>query len=158
MLNCAGEAHCLLLKLALDHSYESGILEDPNTVAPDDLYKMTQHPWEAPEKPANITIEFKAGMPVKVCNLDDGKVVDGSPFAIYQYLNEIAGKHGVGRIDIVENRFIGMKSRGVYETPAGVVLREAHLDLDALAMDKEVRVYSWWMHSVLGATSCGVKG
>ena len=117
-------------------SYESGILEDPSTHAPD-LYVMTVDPMKAPDKPELLTIEFAAGVPVKV-TCEDGKV-ETDPVQMYLLLNEVAGRNGVGRIDIVENRFIGMKSRGVYETPAGEVLRIAHLDIEALTIDKEVR-------------------
>lgn len=120
-------------------SYESGVLEDPAAHAPEaDLYTMTKDPAKAPDAPANIVIEFKAGVPVKVTNKDNG-VVKTDPLDMYLYLNEIGGEHGIGRIDIVENRFIGMKSRGVYETPAGTILRAAHIDVESLTMDREVR-------------------
>jgi len=119
-------------------SYESGILEDPAAPAPEDIYLMTTDPAKAPEKPENLEIEFKRGVPVKVKNLDDGTVHD-KPLAIFSYLNDIGGKHGVGRIDIVENRFIGMKSRGIYETPGGEILREAHLDIETFTMDRNLR-------------------
>lgn len=120
-------------------SYESGILEDPARHPPtEDLFTMTTDPEKAPEKPAQITVEFKKGVPTKVINKDDGTTKE-DPVALYTYLNEIGGKHGVGRIDIVENRFIGMKSRGVYETPAGEILRTAHIDIEGLTIDREVR-------------------
>uniref|UniRef100_A0A7N5ZZX7 Argininosuccinate synthase n=1 Tax=Anabas testudineus TaxID=64144 RepID=A0A7N5ZZX7_ANATE len=119
-------------------SYESGILENPKSHAPADLYLMTKNPEDAPSAPDVLEIEFKIGVPVKVTNVKEGISKD-SPLDIFTYLNEIGGKHGVGRIDIVENRFIGMKSRGIYETPGGTILLNVHLDIEAFTMDKEVR-------------------
>jgi argininosuccinate synthase len=119
-------------------SYESGILEDPETHAPTDLWQMTVSPKEAPDKDELLSIEFKRGVPIKVTNKSDGTVKD-SALEIYTYLNMVGGRNAVGRIDIVENRFIGMKSRGCYETPAGAIIREAHLDIEALTIDREVR-------------------
>ncbi|XP_077354501.1 argininosuccinate synthase isoform X1 [Festucalex cinctus] len=119
-------------------SYESGILENPKNHAPTDLYQMTKNPEEAPSSPDILELQFKNGVPVKVVNVKQGKSKD-TPLEIFLYLNEIGGKHGVGRIDIVENRFIGMKSRGIYETPGGTILLEAHLDIETFTMDKEVR-------------------
>lgn len=119
-------------------SYESGILENPKNHAPNDLYLMTTNPEDSPASPDELEIEFKKGVPVKVVNKKQGVTKD-KPLDIFVYLNEIGGKHGVGRIDIVENRFIGMKSRGIYETPGGTVLLNAHLDIETFTMDKEVR-------------------
>ncbi|CAG5867507.1 unnamed protein product [Menidia menidia] len=119
-------------------SYESGILENPKSHAPADLYLMTKNPEDSPSTPDVLEIEFKNGVPMKVINEKEGKTKQ-TPLEIFSYLNEIGGKHGVGRIDIVENRFIGMKSRGIYETPGGTVLLEAHLDIETFTMDKEVR-------------------
>nr|XP_020456583.1 argininosuccinate synthase [Monopterus albus] len=119
-------------------SYESGILENPKIHAPADLYLMTKNPEDSPSIPDVLEIEFKNGMPVKVTNVKEGTSKD-SPLDIFSYLNEIGGKHGIGRIDIVENRFIGMKSRGIYETPGGTILINAHLDIETFTMDKEVR-------------------
>lgn len=119
-------------------SYESGILEDPWTQAPGDIYQMTTDPAVAPENSCNLEIEFKKGLPTSVKNLDDG-VIHSNSFEIFSYLNKTGGQHGVGRIDIVENRKIGMKSRGIYETPAGEILRHAHIDIEALTMDREMR-------------------
>ncbi|EGD80422.1 argininosuccinate synthetase 1 [Salpingoeca rosetta] len=119
-------------------SYESGVLENPSAHAPPGIFNMTTDPEKAPQEPTTLAIEFKHGVPVKVTNKTEGVTKDGI-VEMYLYLNEVAGKHGVGRIDIVENRFIGMKSRGVYETPAGQVLREAHIDIEALTIDREVR-------------------
>uniref|UniRef100_A0A672ZJW2 Argininosuccinate synthase n=1 Tax=Sphaeramia orbicularis TaxID=375764 RepID=A0A672ZJW2_9TELE len=119
-------------------SYESGILENPKTHAPGDLYLMTKNPEDSPSTSDVLEIQFKNGVPVKVTNMTDGHSKD-SALDIFSYLNEIGGKHGVGRIDIVENRFIGMKSRGIYETPGGTILLKAHLDIETFTMDKEVR-------------------
>uniref|UniRef100_A0A8B9P8I5 Argininosuccinate synthase n=1 Tax=Apteryx owenii TaxID=8824 RepID=A0A8B9P8I5_APTOW len=110
----------------------------PKTRAPPGLYTKTQDPATAPDTPDTLEIEFKKGVPVKVTNAKDG-VTRQAALELFVYLNEIAGKHGVGRIDIVENRFIGMKSRGIYETPAGTILYHAHLDIEAFTMDREVR-------------------
>lgn len=119
-------------------SYESGILENPKTPAPDDLYLMTTDPAKAPDTPEIVEIEFKKGVPVRVHNVTDKSTHD-QPLDMYLYLNKVGGRHGVGRIDIVENRFVGMKSRGIYETPAGTILREAHLDIETFTMDREFR-------------------
>uniref|UniRef100_G3PWQ7 Argininosuccinate synthase n=1 Tax=Gasterosteus aculeatus aculeatus TaxID=481459 RepID=G3PWQ7_GASAC len=105
---------------------------------PADLYLMTKNPEDAPNTPDVLEIEFTNGVPVKVTNIKEGQSKD-SPLEIFSYLNEIGGKHGVGRIDIVENRSIGMKSRGIYETPGGTILFKAHLDIETFTMDKEVR-------------------
>ncbi|XP_026568225.1 argininosuccinate synthase [Pseudonaja textilis] len=119
-------------------SYEGGILENPKNHPPPSIYKKTRDPASAPDCPDTLEIEFKKGVPVKVTNMKDG-VVYHTSLELFIYLNEIAGKHGVGRIDIVENRFIGMKSRGIYETPAGTILHQAHLDLESFTTDREVR-------------------
>uniref|UniRef100_A0AAY4BGZ5 argininosuccinate synthase n=2 Tax=Denticeps clupeoides TaxID=299321 RepID=A0AAY4BGZ5_9TELE len=119
-------------------SYESGILENPKNHAPSDLYLMTKNPDDSPNHPDVLEIEFNRGVPVRVTHLKDGRSED-TPLDIFSFLNEIGGKHGVGRIDIVENRFIGMKSRGIYETPGGTILYHAHLDIEAFTMDREVR-------------------
>uniref|UniRef100_A0A672ZLW9 Argininosuccinate synthase n=1 Tax=Sphaeramia orbicularis TaxID=375764 RepID=A0A672ZLW9_9TELE len=108
------------------------------THAPGDLYLMTKNPEDSPSTSDVLEIQFKNGVPVKVTNMTDGHSKD-SALDIFSYLNEIGGKHGVGRIDIVENRFIGMKSRGIYETPGGTILLKAHLDIETFTMDKEVR-------------------
>lgn len=118
-------------------SFESGELEDPKFEPKDDMFKKTVSPQNAPDKETKIAIEFKGGVPVAVVNLSEGKIVKGA-LKLFQYLNELGSKNGVGRIDIVENRFVGMKSRGVYETPAGTILLKAHLDIEGLVLDKEV--------------------
>ncbi|XP_042334375.1 argininosuccinate synthase [Sceloporus undulatus] len=119
-------------------SYEAGILENPKNQAPPGLYTKTRDPAVSPDTPDILEIEFKKGVPIRVTNMKDATTCH-SPLKLFVYLNEIAGKHGVGRIDIVENRFIGMKSRGIYETPAGTILHHAHLDIEAFTMDREVR-------------------
>lgn len=119
-------------------SYESGILEDPNTHAPSDLYLMTTSPVEAPDRPVDLDIHFKDGLPTSVRNLSD-ETTYTDPLELFQYCNKIGGDNGIGRIDIVENRFIGMKSRGIYETPGGEILLAAHLDLEVFTLDREVR-------------------
>mmetsp|Transcript_39626 Transcript_39626/g.92715 ORF Transcript_39626/g.92715 Transcript_39626/m.92715 type:complete len:214 (+) Transcript_39626:878-1519(+) len=103
------------------------------------MFKMTTSPKKAPDTPEVVRIEFKAGVPVKISNLTDGETIKTDPLDIFLYCNAIAGKHGVGRIDIVENRFVGIKSRGIYETPGGTLLREGHLDLEGVCVDREVK-------------------
>ncbi|MBN2331354.1 MAG: argininosuccinate synthase [Candidatus Aenigmarchaeota archaeon] len=118
-------------------SYEAGMLEDPAQGPRPDMFELTVSPKDAPDKETTIEIEFKQGIPVKVRNLDDG-TVKTAPLELFVYLNKIAGKNGISRVDMVENRFVGIKSRGVYETPAGSVLLAAHRDLEGLTMDREV--------------------
>lgn len=117
-------------------SYEAGILEDPNTTPPTDMWKLTTAPEDAPVTPERISIEFKAGLPVKVTA---GTNTYTDPVEIFLALNALGRKHGVGRIDIVENRFIGVKSRGCYESPGATILRTAHVDLEGLTLDRNVR-------------------
>ncbi|KAE8214516.1 hypothetical protein CF319_g8798 [Tilletia indica] len=120
-------------------SYEAGILEDPNTTPPDDMWKLTVSPEKAPDTPERIVISFAKGIPSQVKLVDQqGKTVtDG--VEIFLTLNALARKHGIGRVDIVENRFIGVKSRGCYESPGATILRAAHIDLEGLTLDREVR-------------------
>jgi argininosuccinate synthase len=118
-------------------SYESGMLENPMTAPVKDMFRMTVDPEDAPNTPTYIRIEFTDGVPSKVMNKAAG-IEKTDPLDMFIYLNEVAGANGVGRIDIVENRFVGIKSRGCYETPAGTVLREAHLDLEGITLDREV--------------------
>jgi argininosuccinate synthase len=120
-------------------SYEAGVLEDPMYTLPEEAFQMTKSPKDAPDKETSIMIEFKKGIPVKVENKIT-KVVETEPLKLYSYLNKIAGENGIGRIDLVEDRFVGMKSRGVYETPGGTILRAAHLDIEGITMDREVMV------------------
>lgn len=117
-------------------SYEAGILEDPNTTPPTDMWKLTASPESAPETPEQITIEFKAGLPAKVTA---GNKTYTDSVEVFLALNALARKHGIGRIDIVENRFIGVKSRGCYESPGATILRVAHMDIEGLTLDRNVR-------------------
>jgi argininosuccinate synthase len=119
-------------------SYESGVLEDANETYEESMFKMTVSPQAAPETSTTIDIEFVKGVPVKLTNKTDG-TVKTDPLELFMYANEIAGANGIGRIDIVENRFVGIKSRGVYETPGGTLLRDAHMDLEGICMDREVK-------------------
>ncbi len=118
-------------------SYEAGILEDPKFSPNEDMFEITKSPKNAPDKEENIEIEFSQGNPVKVKNLDDGTAND-KPLELFQYLNSLGAKHGIGRIDMVENRYVGMKSRGVYESPGATILHIAHRDIEGLTMDREV--------------------
>ena len=113
-------------------SYEGGILEDPWSEPPAKMFLLTQSPEAAPDIAVQVEIEFEAGNPVAV----DGRRLD--PVALFTHLNRVGGEHGVGRVDLVENRFVGMKSRGVYETPGGTVLHVAHRALESLTLDREV--------------------
>ena len=118
-------------------SYESGMLEDPMCPPIKEMFRMTVDPEDAPQTPTVVRIEFVKGAPTKLVNKTTGEEFT-DPLDSFNALNVIAGANGVGRIDIVENRFVGIKSRGVYETPAGTVLRAAHLDLEGITMDREV--------------------
>jgi argininosuccinate synthase len=111
-------------------SHEGGILEDPATPPPADLFLLTRDPGSAPDSPLELAIAFEEGTPVAV----DGAGLD--PVSLVEQLNAMAGEHGVGRADVVEDRLVGMKSRGVYETPAGTVLRLAHRELEQLVLDR----------------------
>ena len=113
-------------------SYEGGILEDPWAEPPPKMFLLTNSPESAPDVPVEIEVDYEAGDPVAV----DGKRLD--PVALLEALNRMGGEHGVGRVDLVENRFVGMKSRGVYETPGGTILHVAHRALESLALDREV--------------------
>ncbi len=112
-------------------SFEGGILEDPGAATPDELRELTVDPAAAPDAPEDVAIAFDRGVPVAL----DGETLD--PVALIQSLNEKAGAHGVGRVDLVENRLVGMKSRGVYETPAGTVLVAALADLESITLDRD---------------------
>ena len=112
-------------------SAEAGVLEDPWTEPPAEAYEWTVDPEDAPATPAYVEIEYESGMPVRL----DGK--DLGPVAIVEYLNELGGKHGVGRIDHIEDRLVGIKSREIYEAPAGVILHTAHRALEAMTLSKQ---------------------
>jgi argininosuccinate synthase len=118
-------------------SHEAGILEDPGAAATEEVYSRTASIKNAPDEPDIIDITFKDGIPVKVENKKD-KRTETKPLPLFQYLNELGTKHGIGRLDMVENRFVGIKSRGVYETPGGTIIYNAHRDLEGLTMDREV--------------------
>jgi len=113
-------------------SYEGGVLEDPWVGPPEGMFRMTVDPENAPNEPEFITIGYEAGDPVSVNG------VRLSPVELLLTLNEIGGRHGIGRVDIVENRFVGMKSRGVYETPGGTLMYHAHRAVESLTLDREV--------------------
>jgi argininosuccinate synthase len=118
-------------------SHESGILEDPKLCAEQHVYTMTKNPMDAPDKETLIEVHFKDGTPVKVVDKTND-VEKTRPLELFEYLNKIGSENGVGRIDIVENRFVGIKSRGVYESPGMSILRAAHVDIEGIAMDREV--------------------
>lgn len=112
-------------------SIECGVIEDPALEAPDDAWEWTVSPLEAPDEPAYVTIGFERGVPVSL----DGEVLDG--VTLITRLNELAGAHGVGRTNMIENRLVGIKSRELYEAPAATVILEAHRDLESLVHDRE---------------------
>jgi argininosuccinate synthase len=111
-------------------SHEGGSLEDPDTVPPDDLFQLTLSPAEAPDEPRDVVIGFDRGIPVSVDH------IELDPVTLVTTLNRIGGAHGVGRIDLVEDRLVGMKSRGIYETPGGTLLYTAHSELEQLVLDR----------------------
>jgi len=116
-------------------SHEGGALEDPANAAPDEIWTLTKSPQEAPDTPGKVTIGFEQGVPVTV----DGKAISG--MEIIETLNALGGEHGVGRTDLVENRFVGMKSRGCYETPGGALILAAHQELESLTLDRATLHY-----------------
>ncbi len=113
-------------------SYEGGVLEDPWAEPPEKMFLLTNSPESAPDVPAHVEIDFEAGNPVAV----DGKAL--GPVALLERLNRLGSEHGIGRVDLVENRYAGMKSRGVYETPGGTILHAAHRALESLTLDREL--------------------
>ena len=115
----------------LHSSAEGKVLEDPWEEAPDYVYTRSVSPENAPDTPEEITIEFKTG---DACALNGQSM---TPFDLLKVLNEMGGKHGIGRVDLVENRYIGMKSRGIYETPGGTILYHAHRAIESITLDKE---------------------
>ncbi len=115
-------------------SHEGGILEDPWVEAPEHIYLMTRDPRKAPDEPREVEVDFQDGSPVAV----DGTKLSAA--RLIERVNQVAGEHGVGRLDMVEDRFVGMKVRGVYETPGGTVLHAAHRALSTLTMDREVLI------------------
>lgn len=113
-------------------SFEGGILEDPWNEPDEDMFKFTVSPENAPDKATYLEVEFRNGNPVAL----DGVAMDA--LSLFKKLNSLAGANGIGRLDMVENRFVGMKARGVYETPGGTLLRIAHRDLESITLDREV--------------------
>jgi argininosuccinate synthase len=113
-------------------SYEGDVLEDPWAEAPEDMFILTTDPRKAPDEPTYVEVDFEQGVPIAV----DGERL--SPATLLERLNALAGRNGVGRVDLVENRFVGMKSRGVYETPGGTILYAAHRGVESVTMDREV--------------------
>jgi argininosuccinate synthase len=113
-------------------SYEGGVLEDPWASPPEDIFTLTVSPEAAPDTPETIELGFETGNPVTL----NGKTL--TPAQMLAELNRLGGKHGIGRVDLVENRYVGMKSRGVYETPGGTILRQAHMALESITLDREV--------------------
>lgn len=118
-------------------SIECGVLEDPWVEPPHDVYQMTVSPEDAPNQPAYLTVDFQKGIPVKI----HGQEYD--PVALLKELNSVGGENGVGRVDSIENRLIGIKSREVYENPAGTILHTAHSELEALVLDRESLHYKF---------------
>jgi argininosuccinate synthase len=118
-------------------SHEAGILEDPKYKADRDMLVKMVTPQAAPDMETHMEIHFKDGIPVKVVNTDD-QTIKIDPLELFIYLNKVGGANGIGLLDMVENRFVGIKSRGVYETPAGEILIKAHMDIEGIAMDREV--------------------
>jgi argininosuccinate synthase len=113
-------------------SFEGGILEDPWSPAPEDMFVLSVSPEKSPDRPTFVEIDFEDGIPRKI----GGKPY--SPANLLSKLNEIGGQNGVGRVDMVENRYVGMKARGVYETPGGTILHIAHRAIESITMDREV--------------------
>jgi argininosuccinate synthase len=118
-------------------SHEAGILEDPAYKPEKEMFTKIVPPQLAPDKETQIEIHFKDGIPVKVENKAD-KIKVTDPLELFIYLNKVGGENGIGMLDMVENRFVGIKSRGVYETPGGTILLQAHMDIEGIAMDREV--------------------
>lgn len=118
-------------------SYEAGILEDTKKTLADESFEMTKSPKEAPDKETTIEVTFEHGNPINIKNKNDG-TIKTKPLEIFQYLNKLGGENGIGRLDMVENRFVGIKSRGVYESPAATILHIAHRDIEGLTLDREV--------------------
>ena len=116
-------------------SFEGGILEDPWKEPSDDMFLLSVSPEKAPDKPTYVEITFEAGVPVAI----DGKKMDG--VSLVSKLNEMGGANGIGRVDMVENRLVGIKSRGVYETPGGTILMTAHKDIESITLERETAHY-----------------
>jgi len=113
-------------------SYEGGVLEDPWVAPPAGMFRRTTDPLQAPDQPEEVVIGFERGNPVSINGEELG------PVRLLEEANRLAGRHGVGRVDMVENRFVGIKSRGVYETPGGTILHLAHRAVESITLDREV--------------------
>ncbi len=113
-------------------SYEGGILEDPWSAPPEEIFQLTRNPLTAPDEPEEVTVSFEKGLPIAI----NGALL--SPLDLMEKANSLGALHGIGRIDLVESRFVGMKSRGVYETPGGTLLHAAHRALETLTLDREL--------------------
>jgi len=116
-------------------SHEGGLLEDPWNEPEEEMYTLTNSPENAPDEPAYVTLDFKSGLPVRLNGVAMG------PVEMMETLNDLAALHGIGRVDLVENRLVGMKSHGIYETPGGTLLYEAHAALEQLVLDKDTLHY-----------------
>ncbi len=117
-------------------SHEAGVLEDPRYAPGKEILSRITSPLDAPDKATRISIEFKDGIPVKVIHPERDIIMEG-PLNIFSYLNNLGCENGIGLLDMVENRFVGLKSRGIYETPGATILFTAHLDIEGIAMDRE---------------------
>lgn len=104
-------------------------------------FYATNSPNNTPDRETDSMIEFSNGIPIAVSNLNEEITIHGSAVALFSYLNTLGSQHGIGRVDLVENRFVGMKSKGVYETPGGTILWKAHQDLESLVLDREVLLF-----------------
>lgn len=118
-------------------SHEAGVLEDPKYKFDKEMLTKMVMPQDAPDKEKHLEIHFKDGMPVKVVDTDE-KTEYTDPLELFNYLNKVGGENAIGLLDMVENRYVGIKSRGIYETPAGEILLKAHRDIEGIAMDREV--------------------
>ncbi len=127
-----GEAPYSMDANLLHISYEGGVLEDPSKEPDESIWRLTVSPEKAPDQPVHVAIDFERGDPVAV----DGRHL--APHEVLAELNQLGGRHGVGRLDLVENRYVGMKSRGCYETPGGTILLRAHRAIESLTLDREV--------------------
>lgn len=118
-------------------SHEAGILEDPTFAPEKDMYTKIVIPQDAPDKECKIQIHFKDGIPIKVVNVKEN-IIKTVPLELFVYLNRLGSENGIGLLDMVENRYVGIKSRGIYETPGATILHIAHQDIEGIAMDREV--------------------
>ncbi len=146
-------------------SFEGGILEDPGAEPPENMFVLTRSPEKAPSRPQYVEIDFVKGIPVAV----DGKKM--GPAKLLAHLNRIGGIHGIGRVDLVENRYVGIKSRGVYETPGGTILHAAHRAVESITLDREVMhlrdslvpkfaeliYYGYWYSPEMDVLKCTVE-